>query len=313
MSCRKDSEDEAGGCTTTLGCMVDVVRVPADSYAWGSPSGPAAALDRVRSACADDDQRDPLDEAVQLRLRHHGLDGGALWLVADSGFALTLSHDGGPTGLDLAVAPSARGCGFGRKLLAAVLEEYAGPLVAWSHGDHPAARVLADRHRFARARELWVMRRPADGLPEKAPDYRIRTFRPGDEAELLRVNAAAFAHHPEQGGMTAENLAERMGQAWFDPAGLLVAEGEDGLRGFHWTKVHPSGEGEVYVVGIEPPAQGQGLGTTLTLAGLHHLAHRGVRSVHLYVEADNAAGIALYERLGFTHAPDDTHVQYRRD
>jgi len=34
--------------------------------------------------------------------------------------------------------------------------------------------------------------------------------------------------------------------------------------------------------------------------------------VILYVEADNAPAIAVYERLGFTHAPEDTHVQYAR-
>ncbi len=64
--------------------------------------------------------------------------------------------------------------------------------------------------------------------------------------------------------------------------------------------------------GVSPTAQGGGLGRHLTLAGLHHLAGLGLEQVILYVEADNAPAIAVYERLGFTHAPEDTHVQYAR-
>ena len=51
------------------------------------------------------------------------------------------------------------------------------------------------------------------------------------------------------------------------------------LLGFHWTKVHAEepGLGEVYVVGVDPAAQGRGLGATLTLVGMHHLADRGLQ------------------------------------
>ena len=53
----------------------------------------------------------------------------------------------------------------------------------------------------------------------------IRTFRPGtaDEHDWLRVNAEAFADHPEQGRFTAEDLAARMAEPWFDPEGFFVA------------------------------------------------------------------------------------------
>jgi mycothiol synthase len=262
-------------------------------------------LDGIRAACVGADGHDPLDEAAQLRLKHHGLSGAHLWLADSGGFAFR--HDGS---VDLAVHPDHRGHGFGTALAAAAAE---GATSAWSHGDHPAAATLAMKHGFVRARELWVMRRSASiplGDVEVAAGVLIRAFTPGDEPEILRVNATAFAHHPEQGGMDATNLAERMAEPWFDPAGLLVAVEDRTMLGFHWTKRHSARLGEVYVVAVAPEAQGRGLGRSLTLAGLHHLA--GVEEVLLYVESDNRPALALYERLGFSHATEDTHVQYRR-
>ena len=84
----------------------------------------------------------------------------------------------------------------------------------------------------------------------------IRGYRADDADEVLRVNAAAFAHHPEQGSMDAADLAERMAEPWFDPAGLLVADAGDGLLGFHWTKQHSAELGEVYVVARRPGRPG---------------------------------------------------------
>ncbi len=277
-----------------------------DEVAW------ADVVDAVRAACRDEDGQDPLDEAGQLRLKHDGLTGSEIWLADDAGFALV--HD---DGVDLAVAPAARRQGLGGQLAEATLSGER-PVTAWSHGDHPGAALLAGRHGLRRARELWVMRRRAEtALPELAvPEgTTVRGFRPDDPddtAEVLRVNAAAFAHHPEQGSMDAVDLAARMAEPWFDPAGLLVADTGAGLGGFHWTKQHDADLGEVYVVAVDPAAQGLGLGRVLTLAGLHHLHERGVSEVLLYVESDNAAAVQVYAGLGFTHADDDTHVQYRR-
>jgi mycothiol synthase len=233
--------------------------------------------------------------------------------VAADGFALVVEDE-----LSLVVRPSARGRGTGARLLGQALAERpdtGGPLRAWSHVDHPAAARLAEERGFARVRELWVMRRPtslAVGEVVVPDDVTVRRYRPGDEAELLRVNAAAFAAHPEQGHMSADDLAERMAEPWFDRAGLIVAGRGRQLLGFHWTKQHSRELGEVYVVGIDPAAQGTGLGRALTRAGLRHLADRGAHEVLLYVEADNERAVRLYTADGFTHVPEDTHVMYRR-
>ena len=138
----------------------------------------------------------------------------------------------------------------------------------------------------------------------------MRPFEVGrDEPVWLAVNAAAFAHHPEQGGWSLADLQAREAEPWFDPAGflLIVPRKDPGtVAAFHWTKVHPAGEkgparvGEVYVVGVDPAYQGRGLGRPLTVLGLHHLRREGLADVILYVDGDNPAALRVYRGLGFT-------------
>lgn len=282
---------------------VDAVAPPPDS---GPDSAHRSVLDLAAQAEAADGVA-PLDEATTLALRHRPQ---TVRTVEDpDGVALQIGRE-----VAVVVRPAARGRGLGTRLAASLLDGVEGPLVGWAHGSVPGAAQLAASQGFRAVRELWVMRRPAGDLPplpEPHAGVTVRSFRPGDEAELLRVNAAAFAHHPEQGSLTLAGLHERMAEPWFDPEGLLEAWDDDGsLLGFHWTKRHSPSLGEVYVVGIAPQAQGRGLGRLLTLAGLHHLADTD--EVHLYVERDNGAAVRLYSGLGFTHAAADTHVQYAR-
>jgi mycothiol synthase len=188
------------------------------------------------------------------------------------------------------------------------LAEGGGDARIWAHGNLAPARATAAALNLVVVRELLQMRRPLTDLPPVtvADGARITTYSgPADDSELLRVNNAAFAWHPEQSGWTEADIAERRAEPWFDPAGLFLAvdEGTGKLLGFHWTKVHSADLGEVYVVGVDPAAQGRRLGATLTLVGLHHLAERLSQSdqpaVMLYVEADNSAAVKTYQRLGF--------------
>lgn len=275
-----------------------------------------AVLERIVSDAAAYDGTAPIDEATMMAVR----DGTVRSHVTEHGLTLWNGSE-----LTLVVDPTQRGAGHGARLFTEAIASAPDPaqrLTAWSHGNHPAAAALAAAHGWKRVRDLWVMRRPAtQPLPavREVAGVTVRGYRESDATEVVRVNAAAFAHHPEQGAMDLDNLRRRMAEDWFDPSGLLVAEAGGGLLGFHWTKVHPvaAGDtqplGEVYVVGVDPAAQGRGLGRALTLAGLHHLHTVGVGEVLLYVESDNAAAIATYAGLGFTHSEADTHVMYARD
>ncbi|WP_326775099.1 mycothiol synthase [Streptomyces sp. NBC_01445] len=221
---------------------------------------------------------------------------------------------------ELVVHPAHRGHGHGRALGSALLGASGKRLRVWAHGGHSAARHLSQVLGLTLFRELRQMRRPlAEGPPLAEPvlpeGVAIRTFVPGeDDAAWLAVNAAAFAHHPEQGSLTQRDLDDRKAEPWFDPAGffLAVREGDGEVIGFHWTKVHAEEQlGEVYVVGVAPGNQGGGLGKALTAVGLRHLAASGMPTAMLYVDADNKPAVTVYERLGFvTH---ETDLMYRTE
>jgi len=281
----------------------------------------AAVHALVDQAVAADGHR-PLSEHVMLHLPLGGDEDVRHVLVADgqalAGYAhLDVTDRVAGSSGELVVAPAARRQGTGRRLVEELLRQSPdGRLRLWAHGEHPGAAALATALGFSRGRVLWQLRRPLTGelpaytLPEGVT---LRTFEVGrDEVEWTALNARAFASHPEQGGWGIHEVLLREKEPWFDPEGFLLAERDGVLVGFHWTKVHGSDPGhphgpvgEVYVVGVDPSEQGRGLGPALTLAGLHSLRDRGLDSVLLYVDADNAPAVRVYERLGFTRATTD--------
>lgn len=182
----------------------------------------------------------------------------------------------------------------------------------WSFGDLPAARGFMAALGYQPVRELLVMARElVDVPPARLPDdITIRSFVPEDLDDLVRVNARAFAHHPEQGAMTTEDLRDRFNEPWFDPTGLLIAtrpdaHGQPHVIGFHWTKRHDADTGEVYVIGVDPGHAGGGIGRGLLHVGLAHLAEAGAKRVILYVEGDQRYVVDLYESTGFHVANRD--------
>ncbi|WP_435738429.1 mycothiol synthase [Cellulosimicrobium sp. PMB13] len=285
----------------------------------------------------------PLSEQPLLNLREADDDVVHLlswWRGSLAGYAQVDRRGPVPSG-ELVVRPEHRRHGLGFHLLASATaraqerhdgapsgQEGGGPPAAlhvWAHGDLPAARSLAARSGFVPVRELLVLARPLGGpdehpFPDVPADLRPRTFVPGaDDAAWVRTNARAFAQHPEQGRLTVDDLRARTREDWFDARGLYLLEEEGGGDpvGFVWTKIPdaldaptgaPHPEGEIYVVGVDPDAQGRGLGRLLTAVGLAHLARAGVREAVLYVDGDNTAALRTYERAGFSRRTAD--VQY---
>ncbi|MGH3359697.1 MAG: mycothiol synthase [Nocardioidaceae bacterium] len=301
--------------TEISGAAVDVVSaLTADQV---------AAIDDLVRRSTEADGVSPLNEEAGLRL-HDPYAKHVLHVRATNGDRLVgyaiaaLGDAGAPVVLECVVDPAHRRRGVGAHIVRTVIGGVgASDVHAWAHGDLPGAAELADNTGFERIRVLLRLRthlvEPLAEAP--TPDgITIRTFRPGaDDAAWLELNARAFADHPEQGSMTQRDLDARTASAWFDPAGFFLAERNGDLVGFHWTKVPDPYEpvGEVFVVGVDPSAQGAGLGLTLTRRGLVHLQQQGVRTVELYVEGDNAPALKVYRRLGFDEAARDVMYRHR--
>ncbi len=301
----------------------------------------AARFQEVADAAAEVDGYRPFNEQAILDL---GAGRRTALLIttedATSAAAIVGAAIIGMGELDLVIHPTSRRLGHGLAALEEILVEAPDQLTAWSHGDHPAARVLANRYRFAAVRSLLQLRMALTSAQEQSMTEEVAasvtaradptrsavvgSFRPGiDDAEWVSLNALVFAHHPEQGSLTTVDLTARQAEQWFDPGDFLIARDTNGrMIGFNWLKIETNagnsgdavgvvdGVGEIYVIGIHPDAAGQGLGRTLMHAGLEHLRERGCSTVALYVEADNGPAVHLYRSLGFTDYTVD--VQYRR-
>jgi len=308
----------------------------------------------LTSAAAREDAVAPLSEQVLLDVRNAATAARAgVHLLAYAGTRLVgYAHldRGTASTAELVVEPAHRLRGVGAALIGALEEVTAqrspnpreATLQIWSHGDQQGARSLAVRGGYSMVRELWQMHRSLRPDICSLPDvslpagFSTRHFVVGqDEEAWLRVNAAAFVNHPEQGRMTRQDLDQRIAEPWFDETGFILIEDTHGpgpsarrLAASHWTKVEPVDEpgidqavprlpklpklpeGEVYVVGVDPAYQGLGLGRTVTVLGLAHLRDRGLTDAMLYVDADNRAAVATYSRLDFTRRAVD--IMYSR-
>lgn len=269
-----------------------------------------AALDELFEIVDECDGHRPIGEHKYLDLLHGDpvRDTGLVGEIAGTvvAYAAVSEPSADATGaVEIAIHPLHRSQDVVAAVLAGAVDRVratgASKVRTWTFQPHFVG--VLEAMGFHPERELRQLRRtlPADAEARFPEGISVRGFRVGcDEPTWLAVNNAAFGGHPENGRWTREVLEDRKAQTWFDPDGFKMAWDGDDLAGFCWTKMHDRGEGEIYVIAVTAEKRRRGLGRALVLDGLEYLATRhGATSAMLYVDADNAAGIRLYEKLGF--------------
>jgi len=279
------------------------------------------SVTRLLADAADYDGFRALSDHLWLQFVRRERSGFAAAMAFDATDSLAgyaqLAGANNSTAVELVIAPDERtritllAPELLRAAIAMIEESGGGRINWWVHRPDRNADHIAAEVGLQLGRRLLQMRR---ALPiAESTAIETRPFEIGrDELEWLRVNNAAFADHPEQGGWTINTLQQRMAEPWFDPAGFRVHERDGKMAAFCWTKVHKDTAppmGEIYVIAVDPAFHGLGLGKALTIAGLDHLAQQGLTIGMLHVDAANTAAMSLYERLGFaTHHADHAYV-----
>lgn len=215
---------------------------------------------------------------------------------------------------EFVVDPEHRGHGYGSRMLDMLTHPSRGghgtAKLFWAHGDSAAAKVMMAHHKLEPIREVLHLR---GAVPATATiGDGISTATEADIDEVLAINARAFANHPEQGRLTREGFDVIRAESWFSLDNVLVlrtGDGDASMAGFVWLKV-VDGDGEFYVVGVDPDRQRAGEGRRLMNAGFARLATQAIHSSHLYVDESNISALALYTSLGFERVGSDVQYHY---
>ena len=277
-------------------------------------------------AAQEFDNTPAIAEHVLLHLRHGGDKADSHLVLQKDNQVIAYTHldktdqVAGPS-VELVIHPEYRRSGIGSQLLKSAIEICGQKMRLWSHGDLPAAQLLAQSNNFIKVRTVIQMSKDLTEVLPINTDYQIRSFLPDlDNQAWLTLNNQAFANHPEQGNWSEADLSIRVNEDWFDEKGFFVAQDKDQLIGFCWTKIHGGHShthqtdsdhhdhdpiGEIYVMAVSKEYEGRSIGKALTITGLNYLKYQGLSSAMLYVDEENKKAVNLYKSLGFVESGKD--------
>ena len=95
------------------------------------------------------------------------------------------------------------------------------------------------------------------------------------------------------------NSCESLKRAYAQAVYASVAVDDSGVIGYQLSTGNPFGA-HLARIGVRPEAQGRGIGAALVSDLVHRLDTNHLARLSVNTQADNAASLSLYKKLGFT-------------
>lgn len=158
---------------------------------------------------------------------------------------------------------------------------------------------MSENESFVQLQMVWpehLLNAPP--IVELAPDYRLRTYRPGDEPRFYQI--MELAGWP---GWNDEKLqpwiSRVLPQGWFlavhEESNQIVASA---MALHSHSELHPFG-GELGWLAGDPAHAGRGLGLAVCAAVTARFIEAGYRNIHLYTEDWRLPALKTYLKLGY--------------
>lgn len=149
---------------------------------------------------------------------------------------------------------------------------------------------------------------------------RIRPWQTDDTEAIVRITVETFVgvaidyYIEQQVGRLGNDWQARKARAIRDdietnPAGVLVAEGDDGsVLGYITTRVdYDSRLGWIPNIGVRPELKSHGIGAQLMRAALAYLRQAGMTHVKIETLEPNQIGARFYPQAGFKEVVRQIH------
>ena len=207
-----------------------------------------------------------------------------------------------------AVHPAHRRRGVGRALVRQAIEHASSLCLAVLQTDQPESNTSAiefcvsEGFRHVRTHLHMEIASPKTVEATVPEGLALRGLVRSDVPALTELQNAAFEGSWGYQPNVPEEIAYRIYEQPLDqPDDVIVLANRDGtLAAYCWCEHGAPGEpGAVGMVGVSPSRQGQGLGRSVTAAGVDLLVAAGARPVEITVDEANEPGVRLYRRLGF--------------
>ncbi|MCE9644758.1 MAG: GNAT family N-acetyltransferase [Chloroflexi bacterium] len=146
---------------------------------------------------------------------------------------------------------------------------------------------------FELKQNIVLLQRTRSDLPclPQTTGIRIRPMAPEDLPAVTAIDLAAF------GGFW-HNTLESLQRARTQSVSAMVAEDDSGLIGYQLSTGNPLGA-HLARLAVRPEAQGQGVGAALVGNLLQQLGESHWTRLSVNTQSDNAASLALYQKMGF--------------